>query len=399
MDDRAERGEAAHTAYKGGLDSTQAQQLKAVKEAVLRRTATAAAAAACVAPPQLGGGDAAAEGLFRHLDQNGDGRISLEELQFALQELGVRGAGARSRAAAELLQLAAADGGGGSSGDGTIGFEAFMALQRRVGLLQALCALDAEQAGLLERQQREELEAAAVGSLGSADVALSSLDPGGGGAPSSSGMRAAAAGPRATAERRGALRGGWPAGCGVRRGASVAARAFLETSSASSSTDSSQDECEAASSSGSSGVGAASRVGPGAANSVVALQDWRRGGEQHSEAAAAPAAAPPAAAAQADSDSGSGASTSSIDGEAPVLRKPERQGWAASRAVQGILRLVGQAGPPAAAATWQLVAAPANPYAALDAAGGAVPPPALDRPQELRLPEMGPCVIGAVFDR
>lgn len=66
---------------------------------------------------------------------------SLEELQFALQELGVREAQAQSRAAAELLQLASAGeggeaaGGGASAaeeqGDGTIGFEAFMALQRK----------------------------------------------------------------------------------------------------------------------------------------------------------------------------------------------------------------------------------------------------------------------------
>lgn len=70
---------------------------------------------------------------------------SLEELQFALQELGVQEAQAQSRAAAELLQLAAADAAGGAPGgaagggegeeeeDGTIGFETFMAFQRKVG--------------------------------------------------------------------------------------------------------------------------------------------------------------------------------------------------------------------------------------------------------------------------
>jgi hypothetical protein len=82
---------------------------------------------------------------------------SLEELQFALQELGVQEAQEQSRAAAELLQLAASvsssSGEGGSEGaaedDGTIGFDAFMAFQRRVrgwcvgvcGVLCVVCGL------------------------------------------------------------------------------------------------------------------------------------------------------------------------------------------------------------------------------------------------------------------
>lgn len=72
-------GEAAHFAYKGGLDAAQALQLKQVTEAVLRRAAAAAAAAAggssSAAAAASASSDAAAEALFRHLDQNGDGRI------------------------------------------------------------------------------------------------------------------------------------------------------------------------------------------------------------------------------------------------------------------------------------------------------------------------------------
>ncbi len=80
MHERAERGEAAHGAYKGGLDAAQAMQLKSVTDAVLRRAAAAAAAAAAPQPvvPAAGSSasaDAAADSLFRHLDQNGDGRI------------------------------------------------------------------------------------------------------------------------------------------------------------------------------------------------------------------------------------------------------------------------------------------------------------------------------------
>ncbi len=65
-------GEAAHAAYKGGLDAQQTLQLKALTETVLQRAATAAAAAA---GGSASSGDAAAQALFRHLDQNGDGRI------------------------------------------------------------------------------------------------------------------------------------------------------------------------------------------------------------------------------------------------------------------------------------------------------------------------------------
>jgi hypothetical protein len=94
MHERAEMGDAAHAAYKGGLDAGQAQQLKAVTDAVLRRAAAAAAAATAgpglssgpvsggAAAAEAGssassgsGSEAAAERLFRHLDQNGDGRI------------------------------------------------------------------------------------------------------------------------------------------------------------------------------------------------------------------------------------------------------------------------------------------------------------------------------------
>lgn len=82
MHERAERGEAAHGAYKGGLDAAQTVQLKSVTDAVLRRAAAAAAAAAAPQPaaPATGSGasaEAAADSLFRHLDQNGDGRIRL----------------------------------------------------------------------------------------------------------------------------------------------------------------------------------------------------------------------------------------------------------------------------------------------------------------------------------
>ena len=77
MHERAEMGDAAHAAYKGGLDAQQALQLKALTDSVLQRAAAAAAAASSAAAAGGGAssGYAAAEALFRHLDQNGDGRI------------------------------------------------------------------------------------------------------------------------------------------------------------------------------------------------------------------------------------------------------------------------------------------------------------------------------------
>lgn len=77
MHERAEMGDAAHAAYKGGLDAQQALQLKALTDSVLHRAAAAAAAAsnAAAAGGGASSGYAAAEALFRHLDQNGDGRI------------------------------------------------------------------------------------------------------------------------------------------------------------------------------------------------------------------------------------------------------------------------------------------------------------------------------------
>ena len=100
MHEAAEMGAAAHAAYKGGLAASQARQLRAWTDA-RRLLAERSDAAAAAATAQQGGpeaGAAAAEVLFRHLDLNGDGRISLCELRAALQELGVAGAGGQVRA-------------------------------------------------------------------------------------------------------------------------------------------------------------------------------------------------------------------------------------------------------------------------------------------------------------
>jgi ppGpp synthetase/RelA/SpoT-type nucleotidyltranferase len=102
MDEQAEMGAAAHAGYKGGLDARQAQQLQSWTQELQRRllqqpqqklqlpapsgpglpaAAAAPGAAGGCSDAELAAAQAAAEGLFRHLDRDGDGRLSLDELQ------------------------------------------------------------------------------------------------------------------------------------------------------------------------------------------------------------------------------------------------------------------------------------------------------------------------------
>ncbi|KAL0022060.1 hypothetical protein WJX77_011849 [Trebouxia sp. C0004] len=87
MHELAECGDAAHAAYKGGLDALQANKLQS-----WTHTLGALPPAALVdehPPPKWSNRAAAAEQLFSHLDRDGDGYISVEELGVLLEELGV----------------------------------------------------------------------------------------------------------------------------------------------------------------------------------------------------------------------------------------------------------------------------------------------------------------------
>ena len=393
---------------------------------------------------------------------------------------------AQSRAAAELLQLASADedaeggaaegGGGGAAvgSDGTIGFEAFMAFQRRVGLLQALSAVDHQQAHLLEVAV---LPAAAetANSSSSMDEASLFSDPSraalswasgswdsGDASSSGGGSRLAAGACRAAPLRRQAGASGglaWrpAAQAGSRRPGMLVARAFIETSSSaafgssSDSADCGVDVQQAAASAGSLNGSAASshRVGGGALNGVVALHDRQQRGDGSSSSSSSNGTSINGSSHHSSShdvsshgagSNGAGSSHNDaasrsqrllrkpkrrahvdVEGAAAGARAPpaedeaevsevDRQGatavWKATRAVQGIVRLVSQEGPPLANATWQLVPAPSNPHPLLNAAGERVPAAAVGaggapgaRVPALRVPEQGPCVVGAVLDR
>eukprot|EP00798_Chlamydomonas_sp_ICE-L_P021217 gene21217-28127_t len=89
MDDRAESGDAAHTAYKGGLDSRQARQLQAWSKELQNRLASKQQAKLTL-PEQstpAGHNSNSVEALFRYLDKDNSGRISVDELRLLLREM------------------------------------------------------------------------------------------------------------------------------------------------------------------------------------------------------------------------------------------------------------------------------------------------------------------------
>lgn len=129
MDDLAEAGEASHASYKGGLDSRQVRQLKewtyALKQQLVRHHRgklllpssadpvgdTSSFPSSMRSPPSTEDivGRAARE-LFSNWDADGNGELTLEEVQEQLRELGSGYSAAE--ADAEALILMARDGEG-----------------------------------------------------------------------------------------------------------------------------------------------------------------------------------------------------------------------------------------------------------------------------------------------
>ncbi|KXZ53528.1 hypothetical protein GPECTOR_7g978 [Gonium pectorale] len=139
MDKAAESGDASHALYKGGLDARTARQLQLF-------SLDGSVDEGDEGGPLLIGlphrdAVAAAEQLFRALDANGDGRLSLGEVRQALADLA---SPASERDAAALV--AALD----ANGDGNVSCEEFVDGLRR--------ATEQQQDRERERREREEEE-------------------------------------------------------------------------------------------------------------------------------------------------------------------------------------------------------------------------------------------------
>jgi len=172
MHAQAESGEAAHAAYKGGLDASQAKQLREWTESLLTRNNGNAAVSSsdssdnedCTIPsPSSGTGTA--EALFHSLDINGDGKVSFDELRHVITELGGSSGGDDAGAAALLAAL-------DTNSDGEVSLEEFLDFQTRVGLVHAASAMDEATAAaaeelLLKRTSSSSSAASGTGNHGS----------------------------------------------------------------------------------------------------------------------------------------------------------------------------------------------------------------------------------------
>ena len=153
MEAEAEQGSAAHTAYKGGLGTTDPANAKQLSALIAAAQAVAEHRyGPFLPPPQLrgtaggrsvegeapGGSDAIDDAVFRAFDTDGDGEITVAELAAVMGELqqhghddGGGGAGV-ALAAAELMQLVDTD------ASGTVTAAEWAAFRRRVAVLQRM---------------------------------------------------------------------------------------------------------------------------------------------------------------------------------------------------------------------------------------------------------------------
>ncbi|GFP83643.1 probable gtp diphosphokinase crsh chloroplastic [Phtheirospermum japonicum] len=137
MDMLAAGGTASHALYKGGLtDPEEAKRLKAIMMA-----AAELAALRLKDYPSANLESDHRNRVFRLLDKNGDGKISIEELMEVMEELGAKGEDAR-----EMMQVL------DSNSDGSLSSDEFDLFQKQVELMRNLEYRDIECKTLLNKK-------------------------------------------------------------------------------------------------------------------------------------------------------------------------------------------------------------------------------------------------------
>ncbi|XP_076936884.1 putative GTP diphosphokinase CRSH, chloroplastic [Bidens hawaiensis] len=135
MNSLASDGAASHAFYKGGL--TNAEEAKRLKAIMIAAAEYAALRLKDFSSTNAKGDDQ----IFRLLDTNGDGRISIEELTEVMVELGAQGDDAR-----EMMQLLDAN------SDGSLSSDEFDIFQKQVEVMRGLEDRDDEYKSLLNEK-------------------------------------------------------------------------------------------------------------------------------------------------------------------------------------------------------------------------------------------------------
>ncbi|KAK3003281.1 hypothetical protein RJ639_007146 [Escallonia herrerae] len=140
MDMLAAGGTASHALYKGGLtDPEEARRLKAIMMAAAELAALRLKDLSST--NQKGLQVDHRDRVFRLLDKNGDGKISIEELMEVMEELGAEGEDAR-----EMMQLL------DSNSDGSLSSAEFDSFQKQVELMRNLDDRDDQYKTLLNEK-------------------------------------------------------------------------------------------------------------------------------------------------------------------------------------------------------------------------------------------------------
>ncbi|KAK3011957.1 hypothetical protein RJ639_012539 [Escallonia herrerae] len=140
MDMLAAGGTASHALYKGGLtDLEEARRLKAIMMAATELAALRLKDLSFT--NQKGLQVDHRDRVFRLLDKNGDGKISIEELMEVMEEFGAQGEDAR-----EMMQLL------DSNSDGSLSSDEFDSFQKQVELMRNLDDRDDQYKTLLDEK-------------------------------------------------------------------------------------------------------------------------------------------------------------------------------------------------------------------------------------------------------